>query len=44
VSINEVAAQYRGGGHALASGATLSSLEELSSLLDLLKQEVKKQL
>ncbi len=34
VSINSVAEKYRGGGHAQASGAKLSSLDELDSLIN----------
>ena len=33
VHINSIAEQYRGGGHACASGATLYSLDEMSELL-----------
>lgn len=33
VAVNEVAAKYRGGGHAQASGAKLKSLDELDSLI-----------
>lgn len=44
VEIREVASKYHGGGHALASGATLESLDALPMLLDLLEQEIEKQL
>lgn len=37
-AINEVANKYNGGGHALASGAKLSSLEDLPALLNDLKE------
>ena len=33
VSINSIAEKYRGGGHACASGATISSIEEMDALL-----------
>jgi phosphoesterase RecJ-like protein len=36
-AINEVAAQFNGGGHALASGAKLSSFDELPELIKALK-------
>lgn len=38
--INEVAAKFNGGGHALASGATLKSLDELDSLLSSLHEAI----
>lgn len=38
VPVNEVANQYRGGGHMYAAGATLLSLEELNSLIKDLKE------
>lgn len=40
VPINQVAAQFRGGGHAQASGATLESLDELPALLEALDQQI----
>lgn len=36
--INELAAEYRGGGHPLASGATVYSWEEADELIEKLKQ------
>lgn len=36
--INKIAAQYRGGGHALASGLTLLKWDELDSLLEEIKK------
>ena len=44
VEIQEVARKYRGGGHALASGATLESFDELTALLEDLKERIKEQL
>lgn len=41
VEIQEIAKKYRGGGHALASGATLTSFDELEMLLEDLKQHIK---
>lgn len=38
VAVNEVANQFRGGGHAFASGATLQTLEELPLLISKLKE------
>lgn len=40
VVINDIAGKYRGGGHALASGATLLSLEELPSLIADIKEKM----
>jgi phosphoesterase RecJ-like protein len=40
VKINEVAACFHGGGHAFASGATLDSLDELTLLIDKLKEKI----
>ena len=40
VTINEVAAMFRGGGHACASGATLESLDELPLLIQKLKEKI----
>lgn len=40
VPINEIAAQFRGGGHAYASGATLHSLTELKLLIEKLKEKI----
>lgn len=40
VAINEVANMFRGGGHANASGATLSSLDELDYLINKLKERI----
>ena len=39
--VNKVAAKFNGGGHALASGATLQSLDELPLLLKELKEVLK---
>lgn len=39
-AVNEVAAKYDGGGHMLASGAKLSSLDQLDSLLKDLKEVI----
>lgn len=39
-AINEVANAFKGGGHALASGATLDSLEQLNDLLKMLKEKI----
>lgn len=41
VPVNTVANAFRGGGHALASGATLSSFDELPDLLESLKDAIK---
>ncbi|TDM04528.1 DHH family phosphoesterase [Macrococcus carouselicus] len=41
VTINELAARYNGGGHPLASGATVYSPEELDQLIEELKSIVK---
>lgn len=38
--INEVAAKFGWGGHALASGATLSSLDQLEDLLSSLHDAI----
>lgn len=40
VAINEVANEFRGGGHAYASGATLESLDEFKLLVDRLKEKL----
>ncbi|MEG0276889.1 MAG: bifunctional oligoribonuclease/PAP phosphatase NrnA [Coprobacillus sp.] len=40
VPINEVASEFRGGGHMYASGATLLSLDELDDLLNKLKEKI----
>ena len=40
VAINEIANQFRGGGHANASGATLNDLSELPLLIDKLKEKI----
>lgn len=40
VPLNEVANEFRGGGHMYASGATLLSLEELDGLLKKLKEKI----
>ncbi len=42
VPINDVAASFHGGGHELASGATLDSLDELDSLLEMIQDKIKK--
>lgn len=41
-NINEVASQFNGGGHKLASGAKLSSWNEIDVLIDKLKQLIDK--
>ncbi len=38
--INEIAAMYNGGGHKLASGATIASLDELPGLIQKIKEEL----
>lgn len=38
--INEIASKYQGGGHALASGATLNSLEQLPALIQDIKEKI----
>lgn len=40
VAINDIASEFRGGGHAQASGATLLSLNELDDLIQKLKEKV----
>ncbi len=40
VAINEIANEFRGGGHAFASGATLVSLDELKMLVGKLKEKL----
>ncbi|MEG0365681.1 MAG: bifunctional oligoribonuclease/PAP phosphatase NrnA, partial [Coprobacillus sp.] len=40
VPVNEVASEFRGGGHMYASGATLLSLDELDGLLEKLKEKI----
>lgn len=40
VAINEIANEFRGGGHAYASGATLLSLDELPMLIEKLKEKI----
>jgi phosphoesterase RecJ-like protein len=40
IAINEVANEFRGGGHAYASGATLLSLDELDLLVKRLKEKI----
>lgn len=40
IAINEVANEFHGGGHAYASGATLSSLDELEILVEKLKEKI----
>ena len=40
IAINEVANEFRGGGHAFASGATLLSLDELDLLIQRLKEKI----
>lgn len=39
-SINDIANMFNGGGHALASGATLNSLDELDLLIKKLKERI----
>lgn len=41
VVVNEIAAKFGGGGHQLASGATLNSLEELDLLIEELEKAIK---
>jgi phosphoesterase RecJ-like protein len=41
VPVNTVANAFHGGGHALASGATLASFDELPELLESLKDAIK---
>jgi len=40
VAIHEIANEFRGGGHAYASGATLLSLDELKDLIERLKVKI----
>ena len=40
IAINDVANEFRGGGHANASGATLNDLSELDLLIDKLKEKI----
>lgn len=40
IAINEVASEFKGGGHAFASGATLDSLDDLERLLGKLKEKM----
>jgi len=40
VKVNEIAAQFQGGGHANASGATLDSLDQLGELIEKLKEKI----
>lgn len=40
VVVNEIAAAFSGGGHALASGATLQTLDQLPDLLKALKEAI----
>lgn len=40
IAINDIASEFRGGGHIYASGATLESLDELESLVLKLKEKV----
>lgn len=40
IAINEIANEFRGGGHAYASGATLLSLDELETLITRLKEKL----
>ena len=40
ITINDVASEFRGGGHANASGATLLSLDELDDLIRRLKEKI----
>lgn len=41
VPVQPVASQFNGGGHLYASGATLSSLDDLSRMIALIKEEIK---
>ena len=40
IAVNEIANQFHGGGHMYASGATLSSLDELEVLVGKLKEKI----
>lgn len=40
IAINDIASHFRGGGHAFASGATLTSLDELPLLINQLKEKI----
>lgn len=40
IEINEVASKYQGGGHALASGATLNDINELKNLIEDLEEKI----
>ncbi len=42
VSVNKVAEQFNGGGHLLASGATLKSIDDLPLLLDAICKQMKR--
>ncbi len=41
IPINDIAANYHGGGHDLASGATIKTLDELTPLIDDLARRIK---
>lgn len=41
IPINEIAANFNGGGHRLASGAVLSSWEEVDEMIDAIKEVLK---
>lgn len=40
ITINEIAAKFNGGGHALASGATLNDISQLSTLVSLINEAI----
>jgi Exopolyphosphatase-related proteins len=40
VPINDIASKYNGGGHALASGATLKYIEDLNQLIEDLNSRI----
>ena len=40
VIVNEIAGKYNGGGHALASGATLASIDQLPLLIEDIKEKI----
>ncbi len=42
IPINEIAAKFNGGGHQLASGATLNNFEELDLLIEELENAIRK--
>lgn len=42
VSVNKVAEQFNGGGHQLASGATLESIDDLPKLIEAIEEQMKR--